>query len=64
MRSALALVLSGVMGAACMMAPTQRREDTLIREARAFNDDLRWARYEQLTASMPSDEAQLFLGRA
>jgi hypothetical protein len=46
------------------MTPTQRREDTLIREARAFNDDLRWARYDQLTDSMPKEEAQLFMARA
>jgi hypothetical protein len=48
---------------ACM-TPTQRREDTLIREARTFNDDLRWARYDQLTASLPPEEAPLFMARA
>jgi hypothetical protein len=49
---------------ACAMTPNQQREDTLIREARTFNDDLRWARYEQLSASLPRDEAPLFLARA
>jgi hypothetical protein len=48
----------------CAMTPTQRREDTLIREARQFNDDLRWARYDTLSASLPKEEAQLFLARA
>jgi hypothetical protein len=48
----------------CAMTPTQRREDTLIREARQFNDDFRWGRYETLSASLPHDEAQLFMERA
>jgi hypothetical protein len=56
-------VLLVLLGTGCM-TPTQRREDTLIREARTFNDDLRWARYEQLSASLPPDEARLFLERA
>jgi hypothetical protein len=57
--TAALLALSG----ACL-APTARREDTLVREARTFNDDLRWARYDQLSASLPADEAQRFLARA
>jgi len=55
---------AALLGLACMMTPNQQREDTLIREARAFNDDLRWARYDQLSASLPRDEAALFLARA
>jgi hypothetical protein len=55
---------AGLVALACMMTPNQQREDTLIREARTFNDDLRWARYEQLSASLPRDEAPLFLARA
>jgi hypothetical protein len=53
-----------VFSAGCLMTPGQRREDTLMREARAFNDDMRWARYDQLATSLPKDEAQLFLARA
>jgi hypothetical protein len=58
-----ALVAAALLAIACM-TPTQRREDTLIREARTFNDDLRWARYDQLSASLPREEAQLFMARA
>lgn len=54
----------GLLALACMMTPNQQREDTLIREARTFNDDLRWARYDQISASLPRDEAPLFLARA
>jgi hypothetical protein len=50
--------------AACAVTPTQRREETLVREARGFNDDLRWARYEQLHLSLPPGEAQLIASRA
>jgi hypothetical protein len=52
-----------LLALACM-TPTQRREDTLIREARTFNDDMRWARWDQLSGSLPRDEARLFLSRA
>jgi hypothetical protein len=50
--------------AACAMTPTQRREETLTREARAFNDDLRWGRYEQVNLSLPAEEAALLAARA
>lgn len=60
MRGAAALAV--LLGAACL-TPTQRREETLVREARMFNDDLRWGRYEQLTASLPREEAQALLAR-
>ncbi len=56
-----ALFLLAVMGC---LTPSQRREDTLVREARMFNDDFRWQRYDQLAVSLPSEEAQLFLARA
>jgi hypothetical protein len=45
------------------LSSTQRREDDLIREARMFNDDLRWARWDQMGAAMPADEKKLFLER-
>ncbi len=48
---------------ACL-TPTQRREESLVREARMFNDDLRWGRYEQLVLSLPREDAQLMLARA
>jgi len=53
----------GVAGG-CAVTPAQRREETLVRTARQFNDDLRWSRYEQMTLSMRADDAQLFMGRA
>lgn len=50
--------------AGCVMTPAQRREDTLMREAREYADDIRWGRYEQLHLSMPPEEAQLMESRA
>jgi hypothetical protein len=61
MKLILALVL---LTSSCVMTPTQRREDTLIREARGFNDDLRWGRYEQMHLSLPPEEAALLSSRA
>jgi hypothetical protein len=61
-RAAAALLLA--LLAACAVTPTQRREETLVREARMFNDDLRWARYEQLHLSLPPGEADLLASRA
>jgi hypothetical protein len=58
-----ALICLGLL-TACAMTPTQRKEDTLIREARQFNDDLRWARYETLTTAFPREDAALFMARA
>jgi hypothetical protein len=52
------------LAAACAMTPTQRREETLMREARSFNDDLRWGRYEQVNLSLPPDDAALLQSRA
>ena len=62
MRAVLLLALG--LAAGCAVTPTQRREETLMREARAFNDDLRWARYEQLNLSLPAEEAALLSSRA
>jgi hypothetical protein len=61
---AIAIALPGLIFAACLMTPGQQREETLVREARMFNDDLRWSRYEQMVKAMPADEGPLFLGRA
>jgi len=59
-----ALLILAVALAGCMVTPVQRREDTLVREAREFNDDIRWGRYEQLHLSLPPDEAALIVSRA
>jgi hypothetical protein len=56
------LLLLGLTG--CLVTPVQRREDTLVREAREFNDDIRWGRYEQLHLSLPPEEAALMSSRA
>jgi hypothetical protein len=59
-----ALLVLAIALAGCMVTPVQRREDTLVREAREFNDDIRWGRYEQLHLSLPPDEAALIVSRA
>jgi hypothetical protein len=45
------------------MAPTQRREDDLLRDARMFNDDFRWGRWDILGQSMTPEENALFQER-
>jgi hypothetical protein len=55
--------LAGVLVCWACITPAQRREDTLVREARMFNDDLRWTRWESMTAAMPKEDAAAFLGR-
>jgi len=45
------------------MTPGQRREDDLIRDARMFNDDFRWGRWEVLGQSMTPEENALFQAR-
>ena len=60
----LALFAVVALNAACAMTPAQRREENLVREARTFNDDLRWQRYEQLSESLPPEEARLLQSRA
>jgi hypothetical protein len=49
--------------AAGCMGTTQRREDTLVKQAREFNDDWRWARWDQMTTSMPREDAATFRRR-
>jgi len=56
------LALLGLALAGCFSA-TQRREEDLIREARVFNDDLRWARFDQMGSSMLPEDRRLFLER-
>jgi hypothetical protein len=45
------------------MTPTQRREDDLLRDARMFNDDFRWGRWDILGQSMTPEENALFQAR-
>jgi len=45
------------------ITPAQRREDDLIREARMFNDDFRWGRWDVLGQSMTPEENLLFQAR-
>jgi hypothetical protein len=61
---ALAGVVSVACLAGCLLTPAQRREESLVREARTFNDDLRWGRYEQMATALPRDEGRLLLARA
>lgn len=60
-RRLLALLLAPLAGGC--FSVTQRREESLVREARDFNDDLRWARWEAASAIMPQDERVAFLKR-
>ena len=45
------------------LGTTQRREETLVRMARTFNDDWRWGRWEAMTTVMPRMDAAAFRGR-
>ncbi len=60
-RVALGMVLA-VCALGCM-TPTQRREDDLVRDARMWNDDFRWARWDIVGQSLPSEENVLFQER-
>lgn len=64
MRRELVCLVAAALATSCLLTPAQRREETLVREARTFNDDLRWGRYEQMALSLPRDEARLLLARA
>jgi len=56
------LAFLGLALAGCFSA-TQKREDDLVRDARMFADDLRWARWDQMGSSMPAEDKRLFLAR-
>ena len=56
---AMALVASGL---GCM-TPTQRREDDLMHNARMWNDDFRWARWDIVGQSLTPEENTLFQER-
>jgi hypothetical protein len=52
-----------VVGALGCITPGQRREEDLICEARIFNDDFRWERWDVLGQSMTPEENALFQAR-
>jgi hypothetical protein len=52
----------GVVGASCV-APSQRREESLIKVAREFNDGIRWGRDDQVLRCLPPGEGQLLQAR-
>jgi hypothetical protein len=56
-----ALVVAS-LSLACFTS-AQRKEDVLIKNARTFNDDLRWARWEAMTTVMPEGDALDFRNR-
>lgn len=45
------------------MTPTQRREDDLVHNARMWNDDFRWARWDIVGQSLTPEENALFQER-
>jgi hypothetical protein len=45
------------------MTPTQRREDDLTHDARMWNDDFRWARWDIVGQSLTPEENALFQER-
>jgi hypothetical protein len=45
------------------LSSSQRRQEDLIRDARMFNDDFRWGRWEFLGQAMPPEENELFQAR-
>jgi hypothetical protein len=53
----LAALATLTLTAACMV-PSQRREDTLLRTAREFNDGLRWGHDENVLPCLTAVEAQ------
>jgi len=57
----LLLVLLGC--AQGCMTPTQRREDDLVHDARMWNDDFRWGRWDIVGQSLTSEENTLFQER-
>lgn len=42
----------------------QRRQEVLVQNARAFNDDWRWGRWDSMAGAMPREDATAFLSRA
>jgi hypothetical protein len=63
MKRTLALLVMLVPTAIGCMTPTQRREDDLLLNARMWNDDFRWARWDIVGQSMTREENELFQER-
>jgi hypothetical protein len=63
MKRRLALSLVLVASALGCMSPTQRREDDLMQNARIWNDDFRWGRWDIVGQSMTPEENKLFQKR-
>jgi hypothetical protein len=61
-RGALMLAWTLVLGAC--FGTSQRRQEVLVQNARAFNDDWRWGRWDSMAGVMPSEDATAFLSRA
>ncbi|MBN2575460.1 MAG: hypothetical protein JXP73_12925 [Deltaproteobacteria bacterium] len=53
-------LLAGVLGC---FTPTQRREEDLVQNARLWNDDFRWGRWDIVGQSMTAEENALFQER-
>jgi hypothetical protein len=62
MRRLAPKVLSLALVLGCM-TPTQRREDDLIHDARMWNDDFRWGRWDVVGLSLTAEENALFQER-
>ncbi len=56
-------VLALLLAAAGCVTPTQRREEDLMLNARMWNDDFRWGRWDIVGQSMTPDENELFQER-
>jgi hypothetical protein len=54
---AAARILGGLALCASCIAPAQRRQDSLLKTAREFNDGLRWGRDDGVTSCLTAVEA-------
>ena len=57
------LALAGLLLASACLTTTQRREEDLLLNARMWNDDFRWGRWDIVGQSMPPEENVLFQER-
>jgi hypothetical protein len=58
--------LAGLLAGAALgcFTPAQRREDSLVRVAREFNDGVRWRRNQDVVAHLTAEEGERFVARA
>jgi hypothetical protein len=59
-----AVAVAVMAAAACAVTTSQRREEVLIQNARSFNDDWRWGRWNTMAGMMPAEDGAAFLARA